>query len=315
MNKNLGWLASCWLVVAFGAQAAPGEFWELTSTMEGMGMSMPTQTSRECIPLKDEGQPAGVDKNCSMTDVKRIPNGITWNMRCSDGTKGSGKQTRSKDTITSDMLMHTREGSMKMNMKGKRVGGSCDTGDKMKAVMAEAEKSCELGGRNTVEVIMGASNYTAKGALCAGKKPEFCGLVKREVPSDPRAFEALDQHLKATPDSNVTKACGVNVETSRKGHCKANAGNSREMNFLEAHCPAEAKVLRDKMRAEHCAGRSFTSASDNADCLAGREPMPEDASSSGNATEPASGKTGNAATDALKEGTKAFKGLKDAFGL
>lgn len=316
MKKNLGCLAACWLLFSVNAQAAPGEFWELTSTMEGMGMAMPAQTSRECIPLKDEGQPAGVDKSCKMTDVKRIANGITWNMSCNDGTSGSGKQTRSKDTLTSDILMHTSDGSMKVSMKGKRTGGSCDTGDKMKAVMAEAEKSCDLANKKTPEVIMGAANYITKGALCAGKKEPFCSMVKRELPSDTKAFASLDLHLKSMPDSNVVKACGLNVEASRKSLCKANASSRKEIGFLDSHCPAEAKALHDKMRAEHCAGRQFTAASAKAECMAGMEASRDgDASSSESPAAAAPGKSGNVATDALEEGTKAFKGLKGAFGL
>lgn len=318
MKKNLGCLAACWLIVSVHAQAAPGEFWELSSTMEGMGMAMPAQTSKECIPLKDEGQPAGVDKNCKMTDLKRIANGITWNMSCNDGTKGSGKQTRSKDTITSDMLMSTRDGSMKVSMKGKRLGGSCDTGDKMKAVMAEAEKNCDLANKKTSEVIMGAANYTTSGALCAGKKEPFCSMVKRDVPSDTKAFESLDLHLKSMPDSNVVKACGLNIEASRKSLCKANAGNRKELGFLDSHCPGEAKAMHEKMRAEHCSGRQFTAASAKANCMSGLDASRdggESSSDSAAAAEQAPAKTGNVATDAVQEGTKAFKGLKDAFGL
>jgi hypothetical protein len=317
MKKNLESLAACWLLFSVNAQAAPGEFWELSSSMEAMGMSMPAQTSKECIPLKDEGQPAGVDKNCKVSDVKRIPNGMTWKMSCNDGTSGSGKQTRTKDTITSDVLMNSSDGSMKMSMKGKRVGGSCDTGDKMKAVMAEAEKSCDLSNKKTSEVILGAANYTTKGALCAGKKEPFCSMVKRDVPGDIQAFESLDLHLKSTPDSNLVKACGLNVDASRKSLCKANAGNRKETGFLDRHCPAEAKALREKMRAEYCAGRQFTASSDKAKCLSGMDTAEDgggSASGSSAAAEQGAGKSGNVATDAVQQGTKALKGLKDAFG-
>lgn len=130
MKKYMFYLFSCGLISSVNVQAAPGEYWELTSSMEGMGMSMPSQTSKECIALKDEGEPAGVGKDCTVSDVKRIPNGSTWKMRCKDGTTGSGKQTRTKDTITSDMLMNMSDGSMKMSMRGKRIGGSCQTDEK-----------------------------------------------------------------------------------------------------------------------------------------------------------------------------------------
>lgn len=317
MNKNLGYLVFCGWLFSLNVQAAPGEFWELTSTMEGMGMSMPGQTSKQCLPLKDEGQPAGVDRNCKITDLKRIANGATWKMSCNDGTTGSGKQTRTKDTITSDILMNTSDGSMKMSMKGKRVGGSCDTGDQAKAMMAEAEKSCELADKKAAEVILAGEIYTSKGALCAGKKEQYCSLVKRELPNDIDTYQALAAHRQDQAGAAAIKGCGLNVEAARKSLCKANASNKKEIRFLDAHCPAEAKSLHEKMRAEYCSGRQFTAASDKAKCLSGADGSADAYESSGDsaaATEQGSGKSESAAPDMVKEGTKALKGLKDAFG-
>ena len=315
MKKNLCYLFPFWLLLAFNAQAAPGEFWELTSAMEGMGMTMPAQTSKECLPLKDEGEPAGVDKNCKVTDLKHIPNGSTWKMSCNDGTTGSGKQTRTKDTITSDVLMNSSDGSMKMSMKGKRVGGSCDTGEKLKPVLAEIEKTCDLKNKKTEETVLMASNYTKSDGICASRKEPFCSLVKRELPNDKKAFEAFDQHLKVEPGSNAAKACGLNGEAARQSLCKANASNRKELGFLDRHCPSEAKVLRQKIREEECSGRQFTAAGDKTKCLAGIDLPTEDSPGSSSATtEQGTSKSGNATTDAVKEGTKALKGLKDAFG-
>lgn len=324
MKNILGCLLACGLIFTANVYSAPGEFWELSSSMEGMGMSMPAQTSKECLPLKDDGAPAGVDKDCKITDFKRIPNGSTWKMSCSDGTTGSGKQTQTKDTLTSDILMNTEDGSMKMSLKGKRVGGSCDTGDKMKAMMAEMEKSCDLTNKKAQEVVMYASRYTTKGELCAGKKEPFCSMVKRDLSSDIGTFVVLNSHLKAEPKSNVVKACGLNVEAARLSLCKANASNRKEIGFLSSYCPSEAKAMRQKIRQEECSGRHFTAASDKEKCLAGMDSPGDDtessadsSSSAGNSsstTEENTGKSGNVATDAVKEGTKALKGLKDVFG-
>lgn len=315
MFYQSAYLATIGLVFSLGAQAAPGVYWELTSTMDGMGMSMPSQTSRQCIPLKHDGQPAGVDKSCKITDLKRIANGMTWKMSCADGTTGSGKQTSTEDTISSDVIMNTSDGSMKMSTKGKRVGGSCDTGEQMNAVLAEAQKTCDLTNRKTAEVLMGATNYTVNGAICSAKKEAFCSMVRRDVPSDPNAFESTKLHLKSVPDSNLLKACGLNLESAQKSVCKANADNRSEIRFLDSHCPAEAKLLRDKMRAEACAGRHFTAASDKARCLSGDNEMAAANISDGTVTtDQNSTKPDSAKPDMVKEGTKALKGLKDAFG-
>jgi hypothetical protein len=317
MQQNLRYLLFFLLIFAASVQAAPGEFWELTMSMEGMGMAMPARTSKECLPMKDEGQPAGVDKSCKITDLKPIPNGSTWKMNCNDGTSGSGTQTRIKDTITSDILMNTRDGSMKMSMKGKRVGGSCDTEAKTKALMADAQKSCDLSDKKAYEVVGAAALYTAKDALCAGKKEQYCSLVKRELPIDIKTYDSLNTVLKADTSSTIVQSCGLNVEGARQSLCKANASNRKEQGFLDKNCPAETKLLRDKMRQEECAGRQFTAASDNAKCLAGMDSSGganESSETNSASAKNSTGKSDNPAMDAVKEGTKTLKGLKDAFG-
>lgn len=320
MKIYMFYLLSCWLIFSVNAQAASGEYWELTSSMEGMGMSMPGQTSKECMPLKDEGEPAGVDKDCTVSDIKRIPNGSTWKMRCKDGTTGSGKQTRTKDTITSDVLMNSSDGDMKMSMKGKRIGGSCQTDEKMKAATAEV---CDLSNRkiyptekDAAQAAVVYETFHKKGALCAGKKDQACGLVKRELPNDLGIHYNFSTMQSAEQQNSVAKGCGLgSADSVRRSICKANANNRKEIHMLGTLCPAEAKALRAKIREEECSGRQFTAASDKAKCLAGVDiPTEDSASSSSATTEQSSSKSGNTTTDAVKEGTKAIKGLKDAFG-
>ena len=322
MKKIMCLLLTCWLVYAGSLQAAPGEFWELTSKMDGMGMSMPERTSKECLPLKDEGDPAGVDKSCKVTDLKRIPNGASWKMSCQDGTTGSGTQTRTKDTMTGDIVMNTSDGSMKINMKGKRVGGSCDTGAKAKTAMAEAAKSCDLSGKGAHEVIFNADAYTAKGSLCAGNKDQFCSLVKRDLAKDTKTYAAYDYQKKNAPNSNLAEACGLNPEASRQTLCKSNANDRSASHFLDQYCPGEAKALHEKIRHEECAGRSYTSASDKAKCMSGLDVDSEtntSAAGSSSTSAPASNqndstKSDSTSTDAVDQGKKALKGLKDVFG-
>lgn len=329
MKKYVFYLLSCWLLFSISAQAEPGEYWELTTSMEGMGMSMPSQTSKECMPLKDDGSPAAVDKDCTITDIKRIPNGLTWKANCKDGSTGIGKQTRTKDTFTGEMLMNTSDGSMKMNTKGKRIGGSCQTDEKMKAAMAEVEKNCDLSNKEVYKTEKEAAvaatihdTYFKKGALCAGKKDQACGLVKRELPNDLRVYGAFAS--QTTEQKNgVAKACGLgSADSVQRTVCKNNANNRADINQLGTYCPAEAKALRAKIREEECSGRQFTSPGDKTKCLAGVDvnssggssTSSDSASSSSTAGQSATGSSDNAGKDAVETGKKALKGLKDAFG-
>lgn len=313
-----------WLVIG-SAQADPGEYWELTTSMEGMGMSMPGETSRECMPIKDDGEPVGVDKDCSVSDIKRIPNGATYNFACKDGSTGSGKQTRTKDTLSSEMQANTKDGSMKMSVKGKRIGGNCETDAKYKAAMAEGQKSCDLSNRefykNEKEAAAAATSYETyykKGAFCASKKDQACALLKRELPNDLGVYGSYAAQ-GAEQQSGTAKACGLgSADSIRASVCKNNANNRAEMNRLEAHCPSEAKVLRAKIREEECSGRQFTSPGDKAKCLAGAD-VNSSGDSSTSAGPPSSGQGNSsnpaeAGKNAVETGKKALKGLKDAFG-
>lgn len=328
MKKIMCCLIPFWLAVG-SVQADPGEYWELTSSMEGMGISMPAQTSKECMPIKDDGGPAGIDKDCTVSDIKRIPNGSTFNFACKDGSTGSGRQTRTKDTLTSDMQANTNEGSMKMSVKGKRIGGSCETDAKYKAALAEGQKSCDLSNRefykNDKEAAAAATSYETyykKGAFCASKKDQACALVKRELPNDLGVFSAYSMQ-NAEQQSGTLKACGLgSADSVRSSVCKNNANNRAEINRLEAYCPAEAKVLRAKIREEECSGRQFTSPGDKAKCLAGLDvnSSGDSSTSSGSASGASSSGQGNssnpadAGKNAVETGKKALKGLKDAFG-
>lgn len=322
-----------WLAIGGNVHAAPGEYWELTSAMEGMGIAMPAQTSRECLPLKDEGSPAGVDKNCTVTDVKRIPNGSTFKISCKDGTTGSGRQTRTKDTLTSDMQMTTSDGSMKMSVKGKRGGGSCATDEKQKAVMGEIDKRCDLSNREYYPSEKDAAyagavfeTYHKKGSMCVGRKDQACGLVKHYLPGDLTFYQQFaTMNSTAEQQSGVVKSCGLgSLDSVRQSTCKANADNRKQMGALDNYCPAEAKLLRAKVREERakaCAGRQFTSPGDKDKCMAGGDSYDEVSAGAsvngpGSASTTVSAESGSsdAGKDPVEAGKKALKGLKDVFG-
>lgn len=325
MKKVMCLLLTCWLAYAGALQAAPGEFWELTSKMDGMGMSMPSQTQKVCLPLKNEGEPAGVDKNCKITEFKKLPNGSSWKMSCNEhgqNMTGSGTQTFTKDSFTSDVVMNSSDGTMNMSTKGKHIGGSCETDAKAKAMMAEATKSCDLSGKTAQDVISAAELYTAKGGLCASKKEQFCSLIKRDLPKDTKVYATYDFQKKNVPNSNLDEACGLNPEASRQALCKSNANNRSELQFLDQYCPSEAKALHEKIRQEECAGRSYTSAGDKAKCMSGIDtdggtnmsPAGSSSTSTPVSNQNDSAKSGSTTTDAVDQGKKALKGLKDVFG-
>jgi hypothetical protein len=139
---------------------------------------------------------------------------------------------------------------------------------------------------------------------------------------DPKAYAAYDYQKKNAPNSNLAGACGLNPEASRQALCKSNANNRNELQFLDQYCPDEAKALHEKIRHEECAGRSYTSATDKAKCMSGLGADSEaNTSTAGSSSSSApvsnqndSAKSESTSTDAVDQGKKALKGLKDVFG-
>ena len=117
--------------------AAPGktgEMWQVTSqiAMEGMPMRMPAQTHQVCAP-KNWKEPPGAqnpEQNCQISDLQSTTSKTTWKMKCTGpDMTGTGEITRSgPDAYTGAIKMTSAEGSVTINLTGKRTG-ECDYQD------------------------------------------------------------------------------------------------------------------------------------------------------------------------------------------
>lgn len=103
--------------------------WELTSTMEmpGMPMEMPPTKIKHCFTKEDVSDPKktiNTDKNCKVTEFKLTSSKATWKMKCTGEQSGtfSGETTYKKDSYTSNMKMESEGMTIKMQVKGKRIG-------------------------------------------------------------------------------------------------------------------------------------------------------------------------------------------------
>jgi Protein of unknown function (DUF3617) len=113
----------------FAADTMRDGYWELTTTMEmpGMPMMIPPTTIKHCYTkedVKDQKKTITTDKNCTVTDLKKSGNKVTWKMKCTGNHAGdfSGETVFKKDAYDSTMKMHTEEQTMNMKVKAKRLG-------------------------------------------------------------------------------------------------------------------------------------------------------------------------------------------------
>ena len=103
------------LVVPISARAAepvqmrPG-LWEITVTMEmpGMPFQLPPTVTQQCVTpqeAKEQGMPPQA-QDCTVTDMKRTGNKVTWKVACTGQTPGKAKNT----TQTSAQARYQRDG-------------------------------------------------------------------------------------------------------------------------------------------------------------------------------------------------------------
>ena len=114
--------------IAFGMDFKPG-IYEITSSMEMPGMSMPAQTITQCL-TSDEPVPSQSmgESGCKMIEMKRSKNTVTWKMECRQQGQvvtTQGKITYSNDSFSGSTVTRTgpQAGNMTITtkMSGKRI--------------------------------------------------------------------------------------------------------------------------------------------------------------------------------------------------
>lgn len=315
MNKHLtAMLAMLTGLLSAAANAAPGEYWEVTSKMEmpGMPFAMPPTTQKVCIPKGGENDPARTsgDKDCKMTDIKTVGNKTTWKARCDrDGEvmTGVGEQTTTAKGYQGKMRFSGKSGGqdvdMTMAFSGKRVGGKCDSEEQVKAMKAQVCDTSHY--RNTAEWIGSTNLILQPGAACAEQRKEFCEAVRKDAPRDAQTYSALQmQEQHQLGGISIARECKLNMAATTRSICKKlDADNYDE---LSAHCPAEAKKFREDQRRKECEGRSYTAKTDLDKCLNAANASDDD--ESGEAP-PKSGKSSDGPASKALEGAKKLKGM------
>jgi hypothetical protein len=301
------------------AYAAPGEYWEVTSTMEmpGMPFAMPPTTQKVCIPKGGENDPGKTsgDKDCKMTDVKTVGNKTTWKARCDrDGEvmTGVGEQTTTAKGYQGKMRFSGKSGGQDMNMNmafsGKRLGGKCDSEEQVKKMKAQVCDTSRY--QSTADWIGGADLILQPGSACGDQRKQLCDLVRKDTPKDVQAYNALQMHEQHMLGGiSVAGECKLNMAATTKSICKKLSGENYSQ--LSAHCPAEAKKYREVQRRKDCEGRSYTAETRAADlkkCLSGKD-VDEESDDSAQEETPAPRKSGKTPSSEALEGAKKLKGM------
>ncbi len=105
------------------------DLWEVTSkmAMEEMPMEIPAQTMKVCAAKEWKEPPGGADERqtCRNSDFKIAGKTATWTVTCSEpAMTGHGEITRdTPDTYSGAIKFTSDDGSMTINLNGRRLGG------------------------------------------------------------------------------------------------------------------------------------------------------------------------------------------------
>jgi Protein of unknown function (DUF3617) len=103
--------------------------WEITSSVEmpGMPYKIPPTVVSHCYTKEDVNDQKKViadNKDCTVTDMKKSGNKVTWKMQCTGKRKGtfSGETIFGKDFYESTMNMQSEGRNMTTKSKARRIG-------------------------------------------------------------------------------------------------------------------------------------------------------------------------------------------------
>lgn len=256
----------------------PGDLWELKTQMSMSGphtMSMPEQTQQSCRPRNQEWNEPPASKGndqCKMTGWSRSGNTASWKVECAGGISGTGEMTfEGNESYSGTMTMQAPQGSMVMNMKGRRIG-DCDYADtrkqrdEIKATADRAQAQSQASQKQQAEAAAEMCTNAAKqgnttmilGPTAPCKDPKnlelFCASLATPAGY---AFSSKPGMPPGQTIADAAKACGKDAGSLKSQACGI-AEQTYAGSFLKENCPDQALALAQK----NCAGRRYTTIDD-----------------------------------------------------
>jgi hypothetical protein len=266
--------------------AADGTRWEVTTSINAMGMSIPGQVTQVCSTGDHQDQPLPPESKqsqCSYTLLGKSGNTAKYAIKCGGEhpMDGTGEMTYASDHYSGKFNLNSAaQGQMTMAFEGKKMG-ACTGAEannpakvnalKQQAAAGQAQYRQAMAQSCKLQAEEGARPYPFMDALNTGTvqcpdpalKQQYCShfqsykpfLGQKDSEAQIRA-SGVTGTVMATPFTDSLKLCGLTAEAVETKLCST-AENDGEMAFLVKDCPVQAKAIA----ARECAGRSYTSVS------------------------------------------------------
>ena len=229
---------------------------------------MPAQMRRVCTAHEWTKPPVSQDeRGCKASEFTSTPTKTSWKITCPD-VAGSAEITRtSPDAYTGWMKMTMAQGTMTMNLTGKRVG-DCDAGEAKKEREAQVA-SIQTQVAASQQMAADAQAQTCTTIVQSGDLQRFRMLTDQGMCNDPKYKTAFCDNIKtcdvykrlkegetSRPEYGlqaVAQFCAADVVAMTKACCDE-AVKTEDVDFIAAQCPRQARELA----LQKCAGLSYS---------------------------------------------------------
>jgi Protein of unknown function (DUF3617) len=118
------------LMLAYAANAAEGERWEITTTIDAQGKSMPIGTFKTCQAASASLKPR-LAPNCKLEEFKPSGNKASFRAVCGPPQPStmSGEMTRNGDTVSGTLRLQQNGHDMLMKQAARKLGSCADPTD------------------------------------------------------------------------------------------------------------------------------------------------------------------------------------------
>ncbi len=263
-----------------------GTRWEVTTSMNGMGMSLPSQVSQVCATgdkKERPGPPESKNSNCTSTLLSQTATAAKYAIKCTgkQPMEGTGEMVYGPGHYKGTFNLNAGQGQMTMTFEGNSKG-PCTGSEANSPARTDAIKSQVAAQQNQYQSAMGQScKIEAEGAAnpygfmdtfnsgaprCADPalKQTYCAHFQGYIPfvaqrdsetAMARSGAAAGTPM-TTPFSDSLKLCGLKADAVQTKLCSGAEGDNA-FEFLVKECPAQMKTIA----ARECAGRSYTTVS------------------------------------------------------
>lgn len=225
----------------------PDELWEVTFSVEAMGMSMPPQTQQTCVRKgRREADLIPASDECTTSDLKTSGNRTTFTMTCRGDPPmtGTGDITSGpneyKGRMTARSTRRGEEMTMVQNFSGRRIGTCTDTSEQVVAKIEADGKAMTAKACGEQMDALAPTLFEAGGA-CAAQRKQFCDKAASIAGGmrEPAGHAAARQKYPTTLRAAFA-SCKVDYDGVSRTAC-AKAVETRNWNFVGGG-PCDADV-------------------------------------------------------------------------